>query len=141
MTNIEKLQSVPHCGACFVEFSSVDELASHLDNCEAARALLLPVTALMLGAADPTHRAAHLAQSIPLARAELVEYARAVANETRSWDRSVIHRRLCDRLGIDYAAFRPFESEEITEVPNEQQALDILYRTLGVVLRDLIISK
>jgi len=124
----------PHCGACGQHFDSVSDMLNHIDGCAAAKAMITPATMLMFGAEDPSHAYAHTLNCIPKAREAIVAYAKAIANETGSWERSQIHKRMCERLCVDYASFRPFESEAIAEVPTEQEAVDIIYTALGSLL-------
>lgn len=132
-----QVSAVPglHCGACQRDMPSAEALEEHLTTCSAARAILLPITAVMLGVPDRRHQVSHT--SIAMARyAPLIrEYATAVATEMNSWQRAQIHKRLCDKLGLEYARFRPFESEAITELPTVEQAENIVYRALGDFLR------
>ena len=124
-----------HCGACNTEFDNESKLTAHLESCSAVKAILLPVTALMYGSDDQAHFAAHLIRQLPRAKHHIVEYARMIATDTGSWERSVVHQRMCDNLGLDYSTFRPFESAEITKIPSQKEAEDIIYNAIGDVLR------
>lgn len=119
----------PHCGACQQEFPD-DELREHINSCPAAKCLLAATTALMFGARDPSHKGAHLVFSIPK-NAELIrEYASFIANENSSFERARVHERLCSRLGLDYSTFKPFESDDIWDLPNQSEAEEIIYSAL-----------
>ena len=83
----------------------------------------------------PASKVAHLIRQLPRAKHHIVEYARMIATDTGSWERSVVHQRMCDNLGLDYSTFRPFESAEITKIPSQKEAEDIIYNAIGDVLR------
>lgn len=120
------MQNRLHCGACQKEVSEED-FNNHRVNCPAVKCLLVPSTMLMLGAKDLAHQAANLVFNIPYATAYIEEYAESISNEISSWDRAVIHKRLCSKLRIDYNDFKPFESEDILEIPSKQDAIEIIY--------------
>ena len=124
-----------HCGACQKDMSTTDELTEHLKTCAAARAKLLPVTALMFGARDSSHHAAHLIYASSKYAPYVREYAAAVANEIPSLQRAEIHARLCDKLGLEYATFKPFEADDIDRVPTVQEAEDMIWDALGAEIR------
>lgn len=125
-----------YCGACKAAFDTIEEHTEHLKNCGAARAILLSVTSLMFGAKDPSHRASHLVNSIPECTSYIEDYARAISEEMTSWDRSVIHKRLCEKLHIDYVDFRPFEADDIDKVPTFEEAKSIIYSALRSKILD-----
>lgn len=128
-----------HCGACNKEFKEDSVLIDHIKNCPAAKAILLPVTAMMLDSKlDADHSVAHLIWNLPENRSYILEYARAIANDMGSFERSIIHRRMCAKLGLDYSSFRPFESEKITEIPSEEEAEKIIYKAIGDLMRKKI---
>ncbi len=124
-----------HCGACMKPMETVEMLDEHLTSCPAAKAILFPVTLLMFGARDPGHDASHLVYASNKYNHLIVEYASAIANEMNSFERSKIHRRLCDRLGLEYSDFRPFESSDILEVPTQAEAEKIIWDAIGKILR------
>ena len=119
------------------EFDSGDDLTVHLQSCGAANAILLPVTAVMLnGSLDERHKVSHLIWAIPESRSYITDYAKAIANEMGSFDRSIIHKRVCSKLGIDYQSFRPFEADDIDSVPTVNEAEMIIYKALGAMMRE-----
>lgn len=126
--------SLIYCGACSASFHHIDDHATHLKECLAAQTILLPVTALMFGVSDPSHRAAHLIQCIPKCTSYINDYAWAIAIEMNSWDRSVIHKRLCKKLSLDYSEFRPFEADDIHQIPKIDEAKEIIYRDLKRII-------
>lgn len=124
-----------HCGACQKDMESSDELNEHLKTCEAARAFILPVTALLMGAPDPSHSAAHVIYATSRHAGYIREYARAVADEIPSLQRAEIHARLCDKLGLEYSEFKPFEADDIDAVPTVQEAEGMIWEALGRYVR------
>ena len=120
-----------HCGACHENMASVEELELHLKSCPAAKALLGPITAVAFGAPDPSHKAAHLLYTANKNVGVIKEYAMAISMEMNSLERAKIHSRMCDRLGLDYSKFKPFESEEITEVPSTYEAVEIIWDAIN----------
>ena len=128
----------PHCGACGQVFSSTEEMIKHIDGCEAVRASKMPAMMLMFGGNDPTHKAAHTLYATPKARPYIVEYARAVATEMRSFDRAQLHQRMCEKLGIPYTDFKPFEADDIDQVPTQKEAEDMIYRAIGKYMMNIL---
>lgn len=59
-----------------------------------------------------------------------------MANEIPSMQRAEIHSRLCDRLGLEYSKFKPFEADDIDHVPTQQEAEDMIWDALGVEIRE-----
>lgn len=128
-----------HCGACSKLFDDAGMLIEHIQECAAAKEILLPVTALMCNPKlDKDHSAVNLIWRISNNRSYIEDYAHAISIDMPSFDRSNIHRRLCHRLGLDYSTFRPFESTKITEIPTKEEAMDILYVAIGEVLREKV---
>lgn len=127
----------PHCWACGKEMSS-DEILDHIKTCSASNALLFPVTALMLGARDPSHKASHLVFSATKYHHMIEEYARAIVEEIPSFERSRIHMRLCDRLGVEYSKFKPFERDDIWEIPSQEEAESIIWEEVGKIARAIL---
>lgn len=120
-----------HCGACMVDFDDIKELNKHLDNCPAAEALLSLATIVGFGGDKIGHPISHFINSVHKNTNLIRRYAYAIADEMNSFERSKIHAELCEKLGLDYQKFRPFESEDIKEMPDRKEAENILWNALG----------
>lgn len=121
----------PHCGACGQVFRTADETVAHVEYCEAAQSFKIPALMLMFGGNDPTHKAAHILHATPKCRSYIVDYAHAVATEMKSFERAQLHQRMCEKLGIPYTDFKPFEADDIDKVPTQKEAEDMIYRSIG----------
>lgn len=120
-----------HCGACMEDFDTMDELNHHLESCHAARILLPYIHIVSICGADAIgHPVSHFIHLSHKHAHTIKRYAYAIADEMNSFERSKIHSKLCDDMGIEYDKFRPFESNEITEMPNHQEAEEILWCAL-----------
>jgi len=121
----------PHCGACMAQMPDAETLALHLETCHAAACLLPVFTALMTRPnCDPRHKAAHLCRVAVESAPHIKEYAAAIADEMPSFMRSQVHQRLCARLGVPYAEFKPFESDDILDLPNADQCERLIYEEI-----------
>lgn len=126
------------CGACQKDMASTDELTLHLEECPAAKALLFPVTKLLLvGESRTGHPLGSLVYLANKNSYLISRYASAIANDMNSLERAKIHHLLCEKLALDYNNFKPFESEAITEIPTQKEAEDILWAAIGVEMRRL----
>ena len=121
-----------HCGACMLQFQSVDDLSLHLNGCPAGKAMLPLINIAMFVGDGIGHPIAHFIQSLH-ENADLVRnYAYAVADDMNSFKRAEIHVQLCKNLGLSYDEFRPFESFKIKEIPTREKAEKILWEELAV---------
>ena len=119
-----------HCGACMIDFETVEELNRHLEDCPAAF-YLLPLMYQVWGGNDKVgHPLAHFIQCCHREAHLIKRYAYSVADEMNTFDRSKIHSELCSKLEIDYNSFRPFESSDIIEMPDRKEAERILWAAL-----------
>jgi hypothetical protein len=120
-----------HCGACMENFDTMDELNHHLKSCPVSK-ILLPyiINVSLLGNDGIGHPVSHFINLSHKHAHTIKRYAYAVADEMNSLERSKIHSKLCDDMGIEYDKFRPFESNEITKMPNRQEAEEILWYAL-----------
>lgn len=127
-----------HCGACGDEFDKIFDLNLHITNCRAAGLKLLCARMAyndFIG--HPFSNFLYVVhRTIPL----INSYTLAISNELDNLTRSKLHVKLCDALGFEYTKFHPFESEDILEVPNFQQARDILYDAIGKYFLDNVLS-
>ena len=118
-----------YCGACGKDFDSGDRLVDHHNTC-VARSILFPMVWQSWGGKDPCHKIASfmvaIKKSIPLIK----KYAWAISNDIDTIKRAEIHRELCDSLGISRNDFQPFESSEIKEIPNQEQAESIIWNII-----------
>lgn len=120
-----------HCGACMGNFDTMDELKSHLESCPAAKILLPYIYIVSLCGADAIgHPVSHFIHLTHKHAHTIKRYAYAIADEMNSLERSKIHSKLCDDMKMEYDNFRPFESNEITKIPNRQEAEEILWYAL-----------
>jgi hypothetical protein len=120
-----------HCGACMENFDTMDELKNHLESCPAAKILLPYIYIVSLCGADAIgHPVSHFLHLSHKHAPIIKRYAYAIADKIETFERSKIHSKLCDDMGIEYDKFRPFESNEITEIPNRQEAEEILWYAL-----------
>lgn len=121
-----------HCGACG---ENLDEsgYSSHMEECEAKKALLLPAALLMFGTkVDVGHKAVRILYLVQSARFQVKEYAYAVSSEMSSWERAKLHKKLCEKLELDYSKFKPFETEQ--GITSQKEAEDVIYRAIGIYL-------
>lgn len=120
-----------HCGACMENFDSIDELKDHLDSCPVAKILLPYIYIVSLCGADAVgHPVSHFIHLSHKHAHTIKRYAYAIADEMNSFERSKIHLKLCEDMGIEYEKFRPFESDDITEIPTRPEAEEILWYAL-----------
>lgn len=115
-------------------------LTEHLKTCPAANAMRLPLTLAMFGAPDSGHKSMHTMLAAAKNDALITEYANAVADEIRSFDRGQIHMRLCDRLGLEYHEFRPFEADDIDHVPSREEAKAMIWDALRKIIDGAILK-
>ena len=58
-------------------------------------------------------------------------YIRYVHSEVDSYNRSKMHTKLCEKLGIeDEISFRPFESIDINKIPTLKELRKILWKAI-----------
>ena len=119
-----------HCGACMTDFETVEALNTHLENCPAARCLLPLLYQVWSGNDKTGHPLEHFIQCCHREARLIKRYAYSVADALNTFERSKIHSELCSKLGLDYNCFRPFESSEITEMPDRKEAERILWMAL-----------
>ena len=121
-----------HCGACMSNFRDINSLIKHLKNCMAAKTLLPFILKLWFSGETKTgHHLSHCIQSIHNSAHLIKRYAVAIADETSSFQRSEIHSDLCKSLGLSYNDFRPFESEDIIELPTVKEAENLLWNAIN----------
>jgi len=120
-----------HCGACGEKFNDIKMLAKHLDICYAARMLLPLINKVVFFNLDKTgHHTAHFITLLAKNNHLIDRYANCIATEMDTIERAKIHYELCEKLGLDYNKFRPFESSDIKEVPDKDKCLKILWEAL-----------
>ena len=130
-----------HCGACMTNFEKEKELSDHIATCPAARIILPVVHAIYAGKDKTGHQTAHFLRLLHDNAHLIKRYASAIATELDTISRSEIHSELCNKLGLDYKKFRPFESSSIREMPSLYEAELILWDALGVELRSHLKDK
>jgi hypothetical protein len=126
----EKLGQL-HCGACMTTFSSMEDLNKHLEDCPAAINMFPLICKLWAGDDKTGHPLSHFIQSCHKEAHLIKRYAYAIADEMDTFHRSGIHADLCEKLGLDYTEFRPFESSDIKEMPNRKECEKILWEALN----------
>ena len=119
-----------HCGACLSNFSNMEDLNKHLEDCPAAINMLPLILKLWSNQDSIGHPLSHFIQILHTHAHLIKRYAYSIADETDSFHRSKIHAELCDKLNLDYNKFRPFESSEIKEAPTRKEAEKILWEAL-----------
>jgi hypothetical protein len=119
-----------HCGACMENFDDTESLNTHLDTCPAAEVLLPFIHFISMGMDKTGHPLGHTVVNIRRNTHLIEQYAYCIADGLPDFNRSALHAKLCDKLGLDYNKFRPFENEEITTMPNREEALQILWGAL-----------
>lgn len=68
---------------------------------------------------------------IPANTERLVKrYCFAISIDDSSHVRTLLHKGVCESLGLDHCDFIPFEDESITKIPKPNEALDIFWRAL-----------
>lgn len=58
------------------------------------------------------------------------EYAQVVHSDFDSYSRGLVHDRLCNVLGFDYATFKPFESESILHVLSVRKCREMIWQAI-----------
>lgn len=119
-----------HCGACMSDFSSIEGLVGHIKNCPAAAVLLPLINQVWMKNDEIGHPLSHFIQNCHKNAQLIKRYAYSIADEIGHYERSKIHSELCDKLGLDYNKFRPFESSNIINLPNRKEAERILWEAL-----------
>ena len=119
-----------HCGACGELFDSGVELMNHLNYCNVAK-VLLPMVWTIWGGRDHIHETAAFMVAVRKNVSLIRKYAWAIANDMDTIQRAEIHRELCDNLGLSRKDFQPFESSDIKEIPNQEQAEAIIWNTIS----------
>ncbi len=120
-----------HCGACGEKFNDIKMLAKHLDVCYAAKVLLPLINKVVFLKLDKTgHPAAHFITLLAKNNHLIDRYANCIATEMYTIERAKIHYELCEKLGLDYNKFRPFESSDIKKIPDKDECLKILWSAL-----------
>lgn len=125
------LKTQLHCGACMKNFNTVEALSLHLDTCPAAEALL-PLVTIVWNGIDRGHKLSHFIQNVHKNTHLIKRYAHSISDEMCSFERSKIHRKLCDKMLLDYNEFRPFESSRIKKVPTRREAEEILWNAIRI---------
>ena len=123
-----------YCGACGEEFDNGDKLEDHLGQCNARRTLL-PMVWQIYGGKDPCHKIASFIVAIKKSVSLIKKYAWIISNDIDTIKRAEIHRELCDSLEISRKDFQPFESSEIKEIPNQEQAESIIWKAIRTISR------
>lgn len=116
-----------YCGACGREFTDVWEFRDHRDNCLGAKVLLPFVFRVWSGTDLTGHPISHILSAFPEAGNLLRRYALVVSYDCDVLNRARLHRELCDKLRVKYEDFRPFESDDIKEIPTYDEAEKILW--------------
>ena len=126
-----------HCGACMADFKSIKDLNKHVEMCPAAITMLPVIDGIIFGADKMGHPLSHMIQNLHRNAALIKRYAHCIADEMDSLSRSKIHSELCNKLGFDYNKFRPFESSDIREMPNREEAEVILWTRIAEEIKKI----
>lgn len=137
---VEKLGQL-HCGACMTNFDNIEDLNRHLEDCPAAISMLPLIFKIWSGQDSIGHPLSHFIQNLHKNAYLIKRYAYSIADEIDSLHRSEIHVELCKKLCLDYNEFRPFESSEIKDVPNREEAEKILWEALSNYANQLLINR
>lgn len=88
---------------------------------------------MVWGGKDNFHETAAFIVAIKKSISLIRKYARAIANDMDTIKRAEIHRELCDSLDLPRKDFQPFESSEIKEIPDQEQAESIIWNAISRV--------
>ena len=129
-----------HCGACGELFDTVKELKLHMEECPAARLLTKLYNRIVIAGDLTSHPLAHLLTTTAKSGHLIRSYCYAVADDLNVLHRANLHADLCEKLGIRYESFRPFESSDIKKMPTREEAMDIFYQSLSELVDEIIVT-
>ena len=120
-----------HCGACGDVFIKSGELARHIDKLCPAKKMLSAYNNIILYANDKGHKKSRLFMAAHKNYHLVNKYANSVAYCLPSVTRSEVHLELCQKSGLQYMDFRPFESEDIKTTPSFDECRRIIYDAIA----------
>ncbi len=123
-----------HCGACMTNFYDTTTLNAHIETCPAARVLLPFIGLVWSGNDQMGHPLSHFIQALHINAHLIKSYAYCVADEMPGAHRSEIHAKLCEKLGVEYHQFIPFETNDLDHLPNRDEAEKILWDGIQKIL-------
>ena len=118
------MDNMINCGACGEENPAV----AH--NCIESKCLLHLTHWFHEKLEYTGHDLGHYTRKLHKNINKVREYAYAIADDVSSKDRVKLHKEVCSIIGADYSKFKPFESNDIWDLPSKEEALRILWKDI-----------